>query len=73
MIKPQPNSTSPPTDVSTTAVPSGASIWVTRELIEDTIRVWQPYYEPRLTAEDALAIIQSASQLFQVLSRESRP
>lgn len=72
MIKPQSNSTTPATDVSMSAVPSGAPIWVTRELIEDTIRVWQPYYEPPLTADDALAIIQSASQLFQVLSRESR-
>jgi hypothetical protein len=73
MIKPQTNSIPQVTDSSVCAVPSGAPNWVTSELIEHTIRVWQPYYEPPLTADDALAIIQSASQLFQVLSRESRP
>jgi hypothetical protein len=52
------------------SVPSGAPSWVTKELISQTIRVWQPYYCEPLTADDALVIIQSASQLFEVLSSE---
>lgn len=38
--------------------------WITRELIAETIRVWQPYYATRLTAEDAVTVIQGVGQLF---------
>jgi hypothetical protein len=50
------------------SVPSGAPSWVTLELIEDTIRVWQPYYEQPLTVEDALSILMNFGQLTDVLS-----
>lgn len=53
-------------------VPSGAPSWVTPELIEKTLEVWQPYYEEELIAEDALAMIIGASQLFQCLSEVHR-
>ncbi len=44
--------------------------WITPELIEETIRVWQPYYATRLTPVDAVTMIQSLGQLFDVLSRD---
>lgn len=73
MIQPDTNSITPTTVPSVRAVPSGAASWVTPELIEHTVRVWQPYYKEPLTPEDALAIIQSASQIFKTLSREPQP
>lgn len=41
--------------------------WITPELIEDTIRVWQPYYAEPLTQQDAIAILQNVGKLFDVL------
>ena len=73
MIPARANLNSPTTDAAKSAVPSGAASWVTPELIEQTVRVWQPYYKEPLTPEDALAIIQSASQLYNALSREPQP
>ncbi len=55
------------------SVPSGAPAWVTTELIERTIRVWQPYYATPLTPEDALAIIQSTGQLIELFAGEAAP
>jgi hypothetical protein len=49
------------------SVPSGAPSWVTLELIEDTIRVWQPRYGQPLTAEDALSILMNFAALADVL------
>lgn len=72
MIKRQLNSTPKPPDPSARVVPAGAPGWVTPELIKHTISVWQPYYDAPLTAEEALAIIQSVGQLFNALSQESR-
>ena len=72
MIKRRLNSTPHAIDSSARAVPTGAPGWVTPEFIEHTLRVWQPYYDAPLTAEDALAIIQSVGQLFSALSQESR-
>lgn len=45
------------------SVPPGAPAWVTTELIAHTIRVWQPYYDTPLTAEDALAMILGVTRL----------
>lgn len=72
MIKRPLNSTPHTPDSSARAIPAGAPGWVTQELIKHTISVWQPYYDAPLTAEDALAIIQSVGQLFNALSQESR-
>lgn len=41
---------------------------MTSELVEQTIRVWQPYYASPLTIEDAVDIMQAAGQLFDVLA-----
>ena len=49
-------------------VPAGAPSWVTPELLEHTIRVWQPYYQTQLIPADALEIILSVGQLVDVLS-----
>jgi hypothetical protein len=49
-------------------VPSGAPTWVTLELIEQTLRVWQPFYQDQLISEDALEIIMSVGLLIEALS-----
>jgi hypothetical protein len=45
-----------------------APTWVTSELIEKTIRTWQPYYRKALTKEDAIEIIYNAARLIDVLT-----
>jgi len=55
---------------STICVPAGAPTWVTAELIELTIRVWQPFYANQLIPEDALGMIMGVDQLFSVVSRD---
>lgn len=49
-------------------VPAGAPDWITPELVEETIRVWQPYYEAIVTPEEAVTMIQSVGRLYQALS-----
>ena len=44
--------------------------WVTEEMIDHTLETWQPYYVSPLTRDDALAIIKSVADLFEVLLRE---
>ena len=55
-------------DASTCIVPAGAPDWITPELIEATIRVWQPYYAEVLSPEDAVTMILDVGRLFEVLS-----
>lgn len=50
-------------------VPAGAPPWVTRELIDRTIRVWQPYYREPLKPEDALAMILGVAELHRVIGK----
>lgn len=52
-------------------VPPGAPAWISAALIEETLRVWQPYYAHPLTVEDAIDIMQAVGQLVTVLSCES--
>ena len=54
-------------------VPAGIPDWITVELIEQTIRVWQPYYEAVISSEEALTMIQSVGRLYQALSSGSSP
>jgi hypothetical protein len=49
-------------------VPAGAPDWITAELIELTIRVWQPHYEAVLSPEEAVTMIQTVGRLYQALS-----
>lgn len=58
----------PPQNLNSLQVPSGAPTWVTVDLLERTLQVWQPYYDCPLTPADALAMIQAASGLIEVLS-----
>ena len=44
-------------------VPEGAPKWVTPELIRETIRVWQVYFQDRLTVDDALHMLKDFSAL----------
>lgn len=50
-------------------IPEGLPRWITRELIEQTIRVWQRYYRQPLTIHDAADMLMATSRLFRVLSR----
>lgn len=38
-------------------VPADAPHWITAELIAETMRVWQPRHEEKLTAETATEIL----------------
>ena len=48
-------------------VPAGLPGWITLELIEETMRVWQPYCTEPLTTSDACEILLNVAQLFDVL------
>ena len=49
-------------------VPAGSPDWITPELVEATIRVWQPYYKEVLTPEEAVTMILTVGRLFDALS-----
>lgn len=49
--------------------PAAAPDWITPELIQRTIDVWQPYYEDTLTTEDAITILRNVDRLLCVLAR----
>ena len=46
----------------------GAPGWITEELIEHTLRIWQPFYDYQLIPEDALEMITNIGQMFEALS-----
>ncbi len=54
-------------------VPAGAPDGITAELIEATIRTWQPYYTEVLTPEEAVTMITNVGRLFDALSSRSPP
>jgi hypothetical protein len=54
-------------------IPAGTPAWITAELIEQTVRVWQPYYKATLTTEDAVTMILSVGRLYQAFSSGSKP
>jgi hypothetical protein len=58
---------------SPTVVLPGTPEWVTPELIDHTIRVWQPHYETPLTPDEAVTMILSVGRLFGVISRGPEP
>jgi hypothetical protein len=45
---------------------------ITPELIEHTLRVWQPHSRRELSREDAVEIISNATGFFKVLSEWSK-
>jgi len=58
-------------DAASSIVPAGTPDWITAELIEATIRVWQQYYAELLSPEEAVTMIQSVGRLYQALSSGS--
>ncbi|HBE69144.1 MAG TPA: hypothetical protein DDW52_13420 [Planctomycetaceae bacterium] len=44
--------------------------WVSDELLQKTIEVWQPYYGSQLTHDDAIAIIKNVGGVIDCLRRE---
>ena len=54
-------------------VPAGTPEWITAELIEQTIRVWQPHYQATLTPEEAVTMILNVGRLYQAISSGSSP
>lgn len=52
-----------PAPVYPTEVPPGAPIWVTKELMRETYRVWHLHYPERLTPVEVLAMIVHVSRL----------
>lgn len=51
------------------SVPAGASGWVTVELLEQTRRVWQPYYREPLNELDLLEMILGVGRMLDLLSQ----
>jgi hypothetical protein len=60
-------------DTKRIVVPPGLPEWVTSDLIEETMRVWQPFYPTPLTVDEGIGIILSASRLLEVLSIRGSP
>lgn len=60
-------------DARSCIVPAGTPEWITAELIEKTIRVWQPYYADLLSPEEAVTMILNADRLYQALSSGTPP
>ena len=52
--------------------PAGAPKWVTAELVDRTIKVWQRFYPTPLTIEDALAMILNVAGLVEVFAQGDR-
>ena len=48
-------------------VPQGAPPWITAQLIEATLRSWQPHYDRRLTSTDAIEILLDVGRLLDLL------
>jgi hypothetical protein len=53
-----------------TALPAGTPVWITTELVQLTLKVWQKHYKEPLSTQDAVTILLNAGQLFGVLARE---
>ena len=54
-------------------VPAGTPDWITADLIEATIRVWQPYCDDLLSPEEAVTMILNVGRLYQALSSGTPP
>lgn len=49
-------------------VPPGLPGWVTPDLLELTLRVWQPYYAETLTMGDAAGMLTGVGRLLSILT-----
>jgi|CXWL01.1.fsa_nt_gi hypothetical protein len=52
-------------------LPPGTPEWITPELVEQTVAVWQPRYETPLSIEDAVAILVGSTRLLRLLMEET--
>jgi len=52
-------------------IPDGTPAWISQELIQETLRVWQPFYAVHLTTQDAIEMITNVGRMYDVLSRDS--
>ncbi|MBC7819872.1 MAG: hypothetical protein IAG10_23560 [Planctomycetaceae bacterium] len=53
--------------IAAAKVPPGTPAWITGDLIEATIRVWQPHYSEPITHEVAVQMLIRVEQLFGAL------
>jgi len=60
-------------DAPESIVPAGTPDWINSDLIEQTIRVWQPFYQATLTPEEAVTMILNVGCLFEALSSGVSP
>lgn len=49
-------------------LPAGTPAWISSELVEQTLKVWQPRYSEPLSVEDAISILTGASGLMRTLA-----
>lgn len=53
-------------------LPAATPGWITAELVELTIRVWQPYYRETLSVEEAIDILRRTGALLTILPRRNK-
>ena len=53
-------------------VPRGAPCWITADLLEDTLAVWQPRYLTILTFDDALEMLLNIGRLANAMGLTCR-
>lgn len=58
------------TDTRVFRRPPATPTWISDELLQHTIEVWQPFYARTLQAEDALEMILNVSQLLETLREQ---
>lgn len=58
-------------DARPSILSAGAPDWITPELVEATIRVWQPYYVDVISPEEAVTMLLDVGRLFDALSSGS--
>lgn len=63
----KPDGQKPEGEASALRLPAGTPAWITPELVELTLKTWQPYYSQPLTLDDAIGMIRSAGLIFDAL------
>jgi len=51
---------------------AGKPVWITPELVEETLQTWQPYYNQELSECDAVEILQSVARLIDAVQEFSK-
>ena len=54
-------------DGGSRSCPPGTPDWITAELIDRTVRVWQPHYRELLTTDDAVERLWNVRRLADIL------